>query len=274
MSSTLKDLHFLRQDKGEHRQPTFGPGLRVLDTVIRRHGSDHPYELRRDEMFDLMNNPSFAQAGEGSVAPIPSTQYLYRISSISKIQNYSMGWISATPRRDDQPWVVFRIWNREVDRTGDWLQFSKYAGGLFESPRGITFWSSRELRAAQFTSLLQDISAIGIPNSWLEEYCAILRCDVSGFGIKPRIPTVLDAFNSHIFHPTREADSPNSGMAIKLSLSETLTLGHEEFVLRGVDTSAIDVYPVFMPQGQTSYIDSYDSRLIDLLGLYYEALQA
>lgn len=272
MTATLKALHELRQDKGEKRQPTFLNDLRDLDLVLKDQGESHPYELGNAKLGALMAHGSFKNGGAGSLANLPTTDYLYRISSISKILSYSQDWNSASPRKMDHPWVVFRVWQTQLERTKKWLPLSDYAKGTFASPRGISFWSSTELEASDVRALLQTVHGMGIPNNWLEEYCAILRCRVTHLKDDSRIPTVLDAFNSNIFHPTNESELPTTGVAIRLSITSSLATGHDEFVLRGVTTDAIELYPVFIPNAASSYIDSFDSRLVSLLASYYQTL--
>jgi hypothetical protein len=274
ISDLFEMLHQLRQDIGARRQPTFANSLSALGQTLYDVDARHPYRLRLQQIQKLMQIDSFRTGATGLSVTLPEQEYLYRISPIQKVLSYTTQWTSPYPRKEDQPWVAFQIWKNEINRTRGWLPLAKYASGSFASPREFSFWTSQELSPADMSRLVEDIHALGIPNDWLNEYCVLMRLRVqslqSANGLC--VPTVLDAFDSPIFHPTRESDNPNGGIAIKLDLSSRLSSGYAEFAIGRIDVSAIDIYPVQIPDDEVEFIVSTNPVLLVSLKNYYERL--
>src|SRR6185295_4016828 len=218
----------------------------------------------------FMRLRKFATGGKG--AKSSRSGYLYRISSLSKLMTYCPKWTSSSPRKEDQPWVAFRLMEKEIKRTGKWIPLDKYAQETYSTPRGFTFWSSQEIDPSDLSKVISSIHKLGIPNDWLEEYSIVLMCNIDDLASGPCIPTVLDAFTSHIFHPTRESRAPEFGIAISLSLSKALAKAATEFVLGPVPVSAIKLHPILVPRSTKPYIGARNPLLIDLLKAYYDEL--
>lgn len=274
ISDLFTRLFKLRQDKGSDRQPTFKTGLEALATALENE--PHPYDLSNAQLKALMKTNAFRYGAAGKEAELTDYQYLYRISTIRKVQSYTTqsDWKSTTPRRDDQPWVAFQYWENEFSRSRRWLRLSDYADGVFASPRGFSFWTNQELPSGDVEKLLTDVHALGIPNDWLDEYCLLMRLDIRSLDDSDlaRIPTVLDAFDSYIFHATKESENPTCGMAIKLDLNHPLGIGHSEFAVRPVATTKIEILPVYIPEDASPYVNSRDELLLNSLNSYYGSL--
>lgn len=271
MLRALQILYELRQDKGAKRQPTFETDLIDLDRIME---GKHPYRLSAHQIEELMNIPNFSHGASGKGAVLPNQEYLYRISTITRLLSYTTGWHSASPRKEDLPWVAFRFFEAEMSRTKRWLPLAQYAGGRFSSPRGFSFWSSQELPLGPLSLLLENAHRVGVPNDWLDEVCVLMRCRTNHLKSEnlSHIPTVVDGFDSHIFHPTKEAERPTCGVAINLKLSSSLSTGRDEYVLGPIQTDAIEVFPVQIPGDSTPQIDSFSMVLLGLLETYYAGM--
>lgn len=234
----------------------------------------HPYRLSAHQIEELMNIPNFSHGASGKGAVLPNQEYLYRISTITRLLSYTTGWHSASPRKEDLPWVAFRFFEAEMSRTKRWLPLAQYAGGRFSSPRGFSFWSSQELPLGPLSLLLENAHRVGVPNDWLDEVCVLMRCRTNHLKSEnlSHIPTVVDGFDSHIFHPTKEAERPTCGVAINLKLSSSLSTGRDEYVLGPIQTDAIEVFPVQIPGDSTPQIDSFSMVLLGLLETYYAGM--
>ncbi|HUQ32270.1 MAG TPA: hypothetical protein VM095_09120 [Pyrinomonadaceae bacterium] len=279
MKAFLTKIHELRQDRGCKRQPTFDQALLDLDSTIKP--ATHPYKLRPREMWKLMKNGWFRMGAQGAPATLPAGGYVYRLCPIAKLTAYSPGWFSNTPRQVDQPPLIYRLWKKKVEELEKnaggqrvWLRLSRYARGTFQSPRQFSFWTGYDLDPHNPHKLLADAHDLGLPNDWLDEYSVILKCETASFqGASPaRIPTTLDGFDSQIFHPRREIAVPPSGVTIKLSLTIPLNKGYDEFAFGPIDTAAIHLYPVHIPQNITPCIKSDEPRLLNSLRVYYTNL--
>lgn len=271
MLRLLQILYHLRQEKGAQRQTTFESELKYLDGVMR---GQHPYQLSAHYIQELMKAPFFLYGAAGNVASLPKQEYLFRISTISKLLSYTTSWTSTLPRKEDLPWVAFRLFEAQLGRTMRWLPLKRYANGEFCSPRNFSFWSGQELAPSPVSQLLENTHKVGVPNDWLDEVCVIMRCRTEYLDKESltHVPTVLDSFDSHIFHPTKEADSPLCGIAINLNLSSSLASGRDEYVVGPIGTEAIEIYPVHIPSGSTPQIDSFSLVLLALLEAYYVAM--
>jgi hypothetical protein len=270
-SNLLQDLYRLRQEGGPIRQPSFSADLETLARATEAVSAVHPYDLNLTQISNLMSVDSFRDGAGGAAATLPNQEYLYRICSITKALSYTSEWTSAYPRKEDLPWVAFRLWLNELERTRQWLPLGNYARGRFAGPRGFSFWTSRELSPSDEVGLMIDIHSLGIPNDWLDEYSVLLRCRTTGVDFESllHVPTVLDGFDSHIFHATKESDRPTCGVAIKLGLTDSLSVGHNEFAVGHIPVQSIEICPVHLPVNAASYIDSHSDILLYSLRSYY-----
>lgn len=281
MADPYKDIYDLRQDCGRRRQPTYGQALDDLDAVIRP--APHPYDLKLPAIQQLMNNTWFRVGALGLQRPatLPASGYIYRICPIKKLTDYSHNWFSSSPRKDDQPPLIFHLWKKKVEelerKAGGkkvWLRLRSYARDRFYGPRSFSFWTGHELDPYDSAKLLVSAHALGLPNDWIDEYSVVMKCDTSFLQgrAEAKIPTTLDGFDSHIFHPRRESLVPPSGITIELSLTAPLHRGQDEFAIGPVETAAIQMYPVQIPSTLLPCIKSDDNRLLSSLHVYYQQL--
>lgn len=221
--------------------------------------------------------------GLGTPATLPAGGYLYRVCPIAKLTSYAHDWFSVNPRKEAQAPLIFRLWKEKVEAREQaagggrrvWLPLREYARGKFYSPRKFTFWTGHELDPSDPARLLASTRTLGLPDDWLDPpYCVVMRCRTSALGGPAQVqtPTTLDGFDSHIFHPRREAAAPPSGVTIELSLTPPLHRGLDEYAVGPVEASAIEVYPVRLPQTTNPSIHSRDSRLLVSLHVYYSGL--
>jgi hypothetical protein len=262
-------IHGLRQSLGMSRQSVHSPALESLQQELDSMGLEHPYTLERGQIDQLMTNEFFAQGGRGLSASALGHQYLYRICNVRQIVD-NTSWISANRYENNEDiWISLK---RDFDAAGDWLPLSRYAYGALLGYRGFTWWTSLNFLAA---GVICGAHVAGIPNDWLQKYAIILRClleEIEGKDML-RVPTVLDAFNGEIFHPTINDDSPVEGLTISLEDPANLETGTDEFVLPGVGVDQIDLWPVLIDRNmRESHNVQLDATLLASLETYYSSL--
>lgn len=279
MACPFTKIHEMRQDRGNKRQPSFGHALMDLDLAIKPE--TQPYKISLPIIQNLMKEKWFREGAQGASATLPTSGYIYRICPIAKLTSYTSGWFSSTPRQVDQPPLIYQLWKEKIDylekNSGGqrvWLRLRRYARGTFQSPRKFTFWTGHEIAPHDPVKLLVVAHNLGLPNDWLDEYSVVLKCEARLLqdNALAHIPTTLDGFDSHIFHPRREVVHPPSGVTIMLSLTAPLNRGYDEFAVGPIDTTAIQLYPVRIPQKIFPYIKWDDPQLLNYLRSYYKNL--
>jgi hypothetical protein len=110
----------------------------------------------------------------------------------------------------------------------------------------MSWCTGLELPPADPEQIVQRLSQCGIPNSWITQYSVVMRCQPAKLksGDFLRVPTVIDAFDLEIFHPTADSRKPGAGVAIHLQRSGTLQEGAKEFILQPLVVEEIEVCPV------------------------------
>lgn len=261
------ELHRLRQTVALVRQNRHASLLAEMQLLLEHLGSTHPYALVREQIEKLMSIPGFAVGGNGSLASRSESEFIYRISGIRKVVSFT-DWFWPSKRRNDDD-----IWNelKSAFDEPEWLSLDAYSRGALSGPRGITWWTDLDVLS---TNIICGAHSMGLPNDWVSKYSLILRCPTAVIPERSfRVPTVLDAFDSEIFHPTTDANSPSSGIAISLDGAGPLSTGAHEFVLLDVDVQHIKFQPILIDRRIRSRhsIDlnsSFRPRLKD----YYESL--
>lgn len=184
-----------------------------------------------------MTNAQFAAGGTGLKAHY-SGQFLYRISGIRKLVNFTQ-WRSPHPYyTDDDIWLRLKL-RSDVD---GWLPLSEYAEGALTGPRQITWWTDSDPSA---TDIICAGHLIGLPNDWMAKYSVILRCRINSLTTFA-VPSVIDAFDGEIFHPTLDKRMPNEGVTINLEDLNHLGPGAREFVLGEISVGEVMFQPVLV----------------------------
>src|SRR5207302_8763255 len=216
-------LHDARQRIGSKRQPNHALDLQELGDVLVSLRLSHPYELAYDDKVRLETKPAFAKGGRGPSATVLNGQHLYRICGAKGlafgVTDLKLGGITKLDN-DEVLWNGFN----DLPDPLRWRPLSRYATGALIGRRGISWWTSLRLRPAD---LVVGASQIGMDDMWVPVYALLLRCPVDYVASKglPLVPAVLDAFDQEVFHPTRYADHPESGITISLEHAGTLGKG-------------------------------------------------
>lgn len=266
----LCDLHDSRQHMGSRRQPRHINDLKSVDRILSKIGETHPYQLTADQMGEFKKERWFAGSSSGLAAIISNGKYLYRLAPVIKLATYASEWF-ATPSIKLDAWRFIRKLQADLELKRDWLEYSAYAKGTFASPRNISFWTTFEFGAKD---IVKGANNVGLPSNWIIRQMVILRLDISKLsrGNRVFVPTVLDAFNSEIFHPTKDIESPPSGSAIHLN-SGFLSQGADEFVLGPLPVELVDLWPVVLEETEIELQGvRSDSSLWKLLHSYYSNL--
>jgi hypothetical protein len=238
-----------------------------LQSLLKQSGLNHPYALDEDSIEQLMSVSAFANGGEGSFASGSGREFIYRISGIRKIVKFTDWYRPFRLRNDDD------IWNElKSDFDGhEWLSLDAYARGALSGPRGFTWWTDLDVLS---TNIICGAHSMGLPNDWVSKYSLILRFPLAAIsGPEFRVPTVLDAFDSEIFHATMDSDSPPSGLAISLDGAGPLSTGVREFILLNVDVKHIEFQPILIDQSiRDQHSVNLDAAFRARLQGYYEGL--
>jgi hypothetical protein len=262
-------IYDLRQTIGAVRQHEHAAALESLHHDLNSLGLEHPYALEREHIDHLMTNQFFAQGGRGLPASVSGPQFLYRICNIRKIVEYT-SWIPANRYENNEDiWLNLK---RDFDDLGDWIPLNHYARGELTGPRGFTWWTTLNFLT---TNIICGAHSIGLPNDWLPKYAVVIRCPLGSIsGINSLlVPTVLDAFDGEIFHPTISDSHPGAGLTISLEGPSTLNAGTDEFVLLDVDVESMEAIPVLIDRRMRAlHSVQLDSGLRTLLEMYYKNL--
>lgn len=241
-------LHNTRQRIGAARQPIYAYELKELDALLATLPPSHPYELEYDERLLMEKNPAYAMGGRGGVATLTPNQSLYRISSAKSVAE---GVEDLTLRGVTKRQSAEIIWDKFDQR---WRPLSRYARGTLTGRRGIMWWSNLVLEP---DTVVRSAYQMGMYNTWIPVYALLLRCSTDYLmeHKSSLVPTVLDAYDQEVFHPTKSADSPTCGITINLETAGKVTKGVEEFVTGPLPVDAIEVFPVYLDSSKRTAYD-------------------
>jgi hypothetical protein len=219
----------------------------------------------------LKKNPAFGVGGEGKQVEPPSQEYLYRLTSIYTVKKM---WKDPVKRvlPDGE---IFAEVETDYNRRGTWLPLRDYAEGALKNDRWFTWWTNLALRPED---LLRGAHQIGLPSTWVAEEALLLRCPTTFFSREYllHVPTVLDAFESEVFHPTESSKNPMCGHTICLNQTSPLALADEvnEYVAEPVDVEYIEFIPVLVTSAmrEQPHVVRLNSDLRRLLEDYYRTL--
>jgi len=241
-------------------------------------GLTHPYRLIRkkglDQFKPLMAISEFASGGTGPSAST-TVNFIYHLTSVPKLVKFTQ-WNfvpSGFPTIKDKNYRILGHLIADYKKANDWLPLRNYATGKYVGFRDFTWWTSLELDPPD---IVCQAHRLGLPNTWIPRYAAILRCPVTHverYNLH-HIPTVIDGFPSEVFRPIDFRLSPpmTSGRTIDLETKGKLTDGVEEFVLSAVPVSEIQFKPVLIDRRTGGHRIVRNARLWQLLELFYNSL--
>ena len=181
---------------------------------------------------------------------------------------------------NDAPWrdppgaahEAFKRLSDDFQRTGAWLHLGDYSARHLRGPRGVTWWTEREIARDRVVSTAHQI---GLPNDFIYPHTVILRGEAGNLNLIPfKVPTVLDGFTFEIFCPTDETSvTPGHGVSINLESPTVLGPGWPEFVLGPVPADVIELQPVEVSDDDKRALPVWRAEpLWRLLEAYYRAL--
>ncbi|HJQ69828.1 MAG TPA: hypothetical protein VKA70_12685 [Blastocatellia bacterium] len=270
--SDYENIHKVRQRIGSVRQQTYADALKRLheEMLQMEPPLEHPYSLTDDDYDRLLENNDYKVGGKGRAAEPPKGGFLYRLSGAMQVARSADVW-TAVPTTENNNEDIWWLLTNDHYRNQGWIKLSWYAEGSLKGFRGITWWTSLDLLKDKVP-----LSAykLGIPNDRIPLYAVILRCpaDFLKDNKLARVPTVLDAFDSEIFHPSRDEDKPRCGTTIGLKPSGPLGEGVDEYVVGPIPVDEVEIWPVLIDKNEIRIPNiCRGESLCRLLDSYYNA---
>lgn len=237
-------IYAARRKVDVERQPKHESHLEDLDKLLSGlvPPKPHPYALDRADYELLKGKPSYEAVCLGLPASLPG-EYCYHISSMWKLLTpdkvYRFLPRIVTPKEG------FQYVLKEHGKSNDWLELGVFLGGPYYGPRKFSWWTTLTLPGL---NLLCAAHRMGLANEDVPPNAIVLRCKTEYVKkhALPRVPSVLDAFFSRIFHATFDHDSPTCGLTIDLEDLEHLRSGVDEYVLPviEIDAARVEFWPV------------------------------
>ncbi|MGA8429283.1 MAG: hypothetical protein WB729_05650 [Candidatus Sulfotelmatobacter sp.] len=150
----------------------------------------------------------------------------------------------------------------------DWLPLSNYTAGVLRGRRSFTWWTASNLSLGP---AILNGHRIGLPNNWIARYSVILRLDLTAQPSLGTVPTVIDGFDSIVFHSLEESSIPGMGKAIDLRHLDALRPGSSEFVINDVPIEQLSCIPVEIDEtARDQYrVDLRDDYFLAKLAQFY-----
>lgn len=261
MSSTLTEssIFVLRQKLGILRQPAYEAELSRLEAIILGGGMQHPYSIS-DYASTVMKEEGFRIGATGRSAVPPKQEFLYRYELMHKLIHY----VNAHGRwkqQDEYPpnipatellaSDVFEVVETRHRRDGGWLPLGSFAEGNYGSFRAFTWWTHIELVPVP-RELVRQGYRLGRPNDWCGQYSIVVRCRLEDVLKHVRVPNVVDGFDSPVFQPTADEQSPPWGVAVNLEDAPKLNDGDNEYAVSCVPVEAVEFKPVRVPENDVT----------------------
>jgi hypothetical protein len=264
-------LHKIRQCISNQRQPSLVSKLGVLDKVLKKLKLPHPYKLSSRHWQEILKEKALKEGGAGLIADPPSKEFLYRFCAIKTLVNKknkeTAKWKDPIFGAQDSVRIHEKLMGKSLNGQ-QWLPLSDYLEGSLAGPRQITWWTSFEIPEQDIVCSVQKLGLL-----WVGPHSVVLRCPIKYVKERQlaRVPTALDAFDSEVFHPTKEQDEPKSGVTISLEHSEALEEGADEFVLGPIDVKQVNMIPVLLNEDTVAACKAWsDENLWELLEFYYK----
>jgi len=280
--SSLENLYKIRQEKGKKRQKRHEELLDELHDKIQP--LLHPYaveEKERDRFYaslrtarDEEGNAAYYSGSKGYEAKVDST-YIYRITTAYQLATrFQADWIFTEINLsiENREFVFNERFLEEVAKYEDWIPLSLVAKGNLKYPRNFSFWTSHEYDR---NDILVESFRAGLASDWFDRLIVVLRCDIEDAKeLKICVPTVIDAYDQPIFHPTEENEASPPIFGTAININETpLCLGYPEFVVGEISVDKIKFIPCKLERIGISRIEfknNYD--LWAKLDNYYQDL--
>src|ERR1044071_5584899 len=241
------EIYQLRQGLAPRGQPSRERDLQSLDKDSRRRNLSHPYVGTEPLQQALMRKPCFAEGAKGRAAAARTDGFLYRLCAPPKVVKYTdwLFWPRNYRHSGSDEKALFEWLHQHHQAVQDWIPLAKFARGILSAPRKFTWWTTEEMTPA---NLVDSAHRLGIPNEGIPTHALILRFPIGDLDLdRLRVPSVVDAFDSPIFHPTLDDEHPPAGRTIDLRNGKP-GLGCEEYVLGPVPVEKISFLPVLVDE--------------------------
>jgi len=262
------DLSAARRRLDASNQPRHHIDIDILEGVLRNLGRKHPYSLTSSDYAALGKEPAYTRTCHG-LSAVLAGRYCYRLSNIWRLLSYTSELLSFAKYELDEAWMFLLQQQRATSR---WTNIGMIANGEHSGPRNLTWWTTAELEERE---LLCKAHRLGLPNDWIPERAIILRYPLDEVVAKGMafVPTVVDAFDSAIFHASVESAMPSYGRAINLEDASNLTYGDTEFVMGAVPVSQLEVWAVPLDgNARLKHKVSLEDLLLGLTAYYQGAI--
>jgi hypothetical protein len=267
--SELRNIHKLRQGIGSQNQNRHNNEIYKIDEILFESLLTHPYSLNNEQYQRFFKEDWFRRGCNGIETQI-TDEYIYRFSNISKITSAVSIWHGSL-LTSKNPARIYDMFYKDTSRGTRWIDLSNYAKGTYSGPRKFTFWTNLLTNSKNIYNVA---NKVGYPSNWMSNYIVILRIKLENLKkIKSFVPSVLDSFDSEIFHPTKDIKSPKEGITIHLNKTGELKEGVAEFVLCEIPVEVIEMKPVYLSTEEIEFncVES-DNKLWERLEFYYKLL--
>jgi hypothetical protein len=248
------------------RQPAVKDQLVALNSKLGPEQT--PYDRIPAVRRMLMSFGFFSVGASGRQASLPQCNYLYRVTSLSKVRTFTE-WKGDREIELQQALGDLVALSKDAIESDGWLPLSTAAEGVLKDDRSFTWWSSHPIGR---DTVICDLHLRGMPNDWIVPHSLLLRCSVQHLlSISEPltyIPNALDGYESSIFRSTNDSDMPTCGTAINIEDPEHLTPGADEFVLKPIPVESIEFHPILLDESLRGH-KVEETDLLKSLRAYY-----
>ncbi|HEY6352367.1 MAG TPA: hypothetical protein VI636_23460 [Candidatus Angelobacter sp.] len=228
-----KTLYIKRCLIDVRKQPRWTDDYHELVNAVRDIVPNHPYgPTICDQLRDM---PLFKSFSGGSPARMDG-EYCYRLMSVGSLVHFTDERFFRKSKTDIANWNILRRYGGDIR----WKPLSWFAAGELTGPRGFTWWTPWELDEDK---LLTNAHKIGLPNDFLPDYGAILRCKIEALEPLAIIPTIVHGFDSPVFNATRDEAEPGLGITIDLN-PPGLRDGVAEIICHPIAVEEVECKPI------------------------------
>jgi hypothetical protein len=268
-------LYQRRQRADLMRQPKYVDHLHQLDAELKRldkpHG--HPYSLLPSDYARIRESDAYNAVCDGLDADFDAP-YCYRLTSWKRIVNHTHHFTSRLiPETSDESEAfdfIKELHDKAREKGRDWLNLSDFIRGVLGGPRDMVWWTPTLISE---TRTMCDAHGMGLLNNDVGTEVLLLRCEAGALQkVKPKVPSVVDAYFFNIFYPMRLDDAPKVGRCISVEIPKQLSLGAEEVVAAPIDieSSGIQIRPIDLRNTQVHQV--YMEHVFPSLFRFYETL--
>jgi len=262
MNDLLEKIHLERTRLAQENQAVFSNELNALNDVLYQMELKHPFQYS-DKLFQKLKKASVDfETGASSTALKLKIEEpcLYRYTTFrSLIKNKNLRWQNKAVDRN----TAFEVLQDRINTTNqNEFNLSEFMMGSYKNSRGFSWWTKQSITCEE------DVFGLGIPSDWIAERSVIMKIkDPDIIKNQLKTPSVIDAFDSPIFYPTKYDQKENTvGITLNLNNRSTFNDGYEEYVTGNINADKIYITPFTFDVGKKEIF--IESILQDLLNFY------